>query len=432
MNAPRLLPILAALCATPLAGCDLANDLLNSNCSDFDQQYQDDLATSAVLNETIPATPENFPMGVVLNNRAVNYLFARLAETNLPEIRESFRVLGQEVTIVIAPEIPLLAIGGNDACRECLAASVPFGIGVGFNNENPPLGGGQLDAQMPVTMLAIDNRKTALTAQFEGLTVTGLTVEIPGDLPSNVLDPAEDIAARALTSYLQTRFRSARIATFDSWELGAGEILLAGRGPFIFPEQETMLVAMQSNLPLTGAPDLQVQSAMPEGADIGFVFHPGLLLSLTRRMNYEGVVENSVNDEGNSFDGDSSNKVTLQTMESTDEQLLRTTARLWRTDSLCGTADLSASLGLSVGPGQFAFTIQDVEITGGEGFGSLLNADSWAGGQFIDSLVDTLNITINYDQIFGGEEGSPAEMGPFQFNIDSRGVSVYLNVLEGV
>jgi hypothetical protein len=171
---------------------------------------------------------------------------------------------------------------------------------------------------------------------------------------------------------------------------------------------------------------------MPEGADIGFVFHPGLLLSLTRRMNYEGVVENSVNDEGNAFDGDSSNKVTLQTMESTDEQLLRTTARLWRTDSLCGTADLSASLGLSVGPGQFAFTVQDVEITGGEGFGSLLNADSWAGGQFIDSLVDTLNITINYDQIFGGEEGSPAEMGPFQFNIDSRGVSVYLNVLEGV
>jgi hypothetical protein len=431
----RINPVLliAALAPASLVGCDLANQLLDSSCSEYSTQYDEELQKSGLLADAIPQSPENFPMGVVINNRAVNYLFAKLADTALPELRESFQVLGQRITLVVAPEIPLLAIGGDERCRECLAAAVPFGIGIGINNTNPPLGGGQMQAQMPVSMLAQDDRKTSLVAQFEGLTVTGLTVDLPSNIPASVLNPAQDIAADLLTTYLQTRFASARIATFDSWELGRGEILLAGRGPFIFPEQETMLIAMQSNLKLEGAPDLEVQSTLPEGADIGFVFHPGLLLSLSQRMNYEGVVQNSVDDAGNSAAGDSSsNRVTLQTMSTTDDGLLRTGARLWRTGSLCGTADLSASLGLSVGPGQFAFTVQDVEITGGEGFGSLLNADTWAGGEFINSLVNTLDITVNYDQIFGGETGDEAEMGAFAFNIDGRGISVYLNVLEGI
>lgn len=431
----RLNPVvlLAAVASTSQVGCDLANQLLDSSCTDFSAQYDEELQKSGLLAEAIPQSPDNFPMGVVINNRAVNYLFAKLADTDLPELRESFQVLGQRITLVVAPEIPLLAIGGDERCRECLAAAVPFGIGIGINNTNPPLGGGQLDAQMPVSMIAQDDRKTSLVASFEGLTVTGLTVDLPANIPANVLSPAEDIAADLLTTYLQSRFASARIATFDSWELGRGEILLAGRGPFIFPEQETMLIAMQSNLKLEGAPDLEVQSTLPEGADIGFVFHPGLLLSLSQRMNYEGVVQNSVDDAGNSAaPSASSNRVTLQTMATTDEGLLRTGARLWRTGSLCGTADLQASLGLSIGPGQFAFTVQDVEITGGEGFGSLLNADSWAGGEFINSLVSTLDITVNYDQIFGGETGDAAEMGAFSFNIDGRGITVYLNVLQGI
>jgi hypothetical protein len=39
-------------------------------------------------------------------------------------------------------------------------------------------------------------------------------------------------------------------------------------------------------------------------------------------------------------------------------------------------------------------------------------------------------VTINYDQIFGGERTEQAEMGAFQANIDARGITVYLNVVD--
>ena len=417
-----------------MAGCDVLDSIAGSSCSTFVAEYDQEMQSSGVLLETIPAQPQNFPMGLVLNTRAINWLFARLADTELPEISESFRVLGQEVSLVVQPEIPLFAIGGNARCPECLSAVVPLSIGVGINNPDPRRGSGQLMLQMPVTMVPVDNRKTSLVAQFQGLEITGIDIELPVDLPANVLNPAEDLAASLLTEYLASRFRDARIATFDSWELGQGQILLAGRGPFVFPESETMLIAMQSNLPLAQTTTLDVQTTLPEGADIGFVFHPALLLSLSRRMNFEGVVPSEVDDAGNSFDsasGEAGNRVTLQTMETTEDGLLRTSARIWRTDSFCGTADLQASMGLSIGDGGFAFTVQDVEITGGRGFGSLLG-NSWAGGELLNSLLSTLDITVNYNQIFGGERAEQAEMGTFQANIDARGITVYLNIIEGV
>ena len=424
----------AAAALTSMAGCEVLDSVAGSSCSTFVTEYDQELQSSGLLLEAIPAQPENFPMGLVLNTRAVNWLFARLADTELPEISESFRVLGQEISLVVQPEIPLLAIGGNTRCPQCLSAAVPLSIGVGINNPNPRRGSGQMMLQMPVNMLPVDNRKTSLVAQFQGLEITGIDIELPVDIPANVLQPAEDLAADLLSDYLSSRFENAKIATFDSWELGQGQILLAGRGPFVYPESETMLIAMQSNLPLGQTTTLDVQTTLPEGADMGFVFHPGLLLSLSRRMNFEGVVPSEVDDAGNSFDsssGGASNRVTLQSMETTDDGLLRTSARIWRTDSFCGTADLQASMGLSIGDNGFAFTVQDVEITGGRGFGSLLG-NSWAGGELLNSLLSTLDITVNYDQIFGGERAEQAEMGTFQANIDARGITVYLNIIDGV
>jgi hypothetical protein len=437
-NTPALISRVATLAATAaltaMSGCDVLDSIAGSSCPTFAAGYDQELQSSGLLVETIPAQPENFPMGLVLNTRAINWLFARLADTELPEISESFGVLGQDITLIVQPEIPLLAIGGNARCPACLSAAVPLSIGVGINNPDPPRGSGQLMLQMPVSMVPVDNRKTSLVAQFQGLEITGIDIDLPVQVPNTILQPAEDLAADLLDDYLSSRFRDAKIATFDSWELGQGQILLAGRGPFVYPESGTMLVAMQSNLPLAGTTTLDVLTTLPEGADMGFVFHPGLLLALSRRMNFEGVVPSEVDDAGNSFDGASegpANRVTLQAMETTEEGLLRTSARIWRTDSFCGTADLQASMGLSIGDNGFAFTVQDVEITGGQGFGSLLG-NSWAGGELLNSLLSTLDITVNYDQIFGGERAEQAEMGTFQANIDARGISVYLNIIDGV
>lgn len=428
-----LLPLLC-LPLVMTAGCeDLVNNLAGADCPAFASQYGERIEGHSVLLETIPAEAENFPMGLVINTRALNYLFAKLSDSNLPELTESFNVLGQRITLKLAPSIPLLQIGGNQSCPECLTAAVPFGVGVGINNPNPPLGAGTMRVQMPVGMVPVDNRRTSLVADFSGLTVLGIDVDVPGNLPANILSEAERIASNALGTFLRNRFQSARIATFDSWALGRGDVLLAGRGPFLYPEQGTMLIAMQSNLPLAESPSLEVTTALPAGADFGFVFHPSLLLSLTQRMNWEGVVANGVDDAGDAVaNADAaSNRVTLETMGlSADQSLLRVGATLWRTSSFCGTADLAASMGLTIEADRFAFRVTDVQITGGEGFGSLISQDNWATGSFIRSLTQTLDITINYDAFVGGEAEAEPEMGPLQFNIDGRGITLYLNLLN--
>jgi hypothetical protein len=186
---------------------------------------------------------------------------------------------------------------------------------------------------------------------------------------------------------------------------------------------------MQSNLKTTLNGSLDVQTSLPEGADIGFVFHPELLLAMTRRMHFEGVIPQEYDEAGNQLDTGGT-KVTFHTMESDDDGLLRTGATLYQTDNLCGTASFSAALGLTVEPGTFAFTVQDVSITDGQGIGQLLTNDNWGTGALVDGLLDTLQFTVNYDQIFGGEAQEQPEMGAFQANIDARGISVYLNVTD--
>ncbi len=419
--------------ALTLTSCEELSNLTSAfagDCASYESAYQIELNKGGELSASIPETTEGFAMGLVLNQRAVNELFQRLGDAELPVLQQGFRVLGQQFTIALQPSIPTLAIGGNSACVDCFSASVPFSIGVGLGDDPPRLGGGTLGAQLPLGMMPETDDRTALVASFQDLAVTNLEIDVGSSQFSNVMGTIEPIVNTLLSAWLQTRFENARIATFDSWALGQGDVKLAGRGPFVHPATESIVIAMQSNLRLENGSSMDVQTALPEGADIGFVFHPELLLSMTRRMHYEGVIPQDYAESGQalSADGGGATRVSFQTMNTADDGLLRTGATLYQTQNLCGTASFSAAMGLQVEPGNFAFTVQDVDVTGGQGIGELLSSDTWGTGALVDGLLDTLQFTVNYDQIFGGEAASQPEMGAFQANIDARGISVYLNI----
>lgn len=430
---PKLIVSAVALCGS-LSACDFSESLVGAlagDCDAYQTTYQGELVEAGALSASIPATPDGFAMGLVLNQRAVNELFRRLGDTELPVLSQSFGILGQNVTVAIQPSIPTLAIGGNSACVDCFSASVPFQIGVGTGSADdlPRLGGGTLAAQLPLGMIPETEDQTALVASFQSMEVTNLDLDLGNNTFNSALGTIEPVVNRLLSAWLQSRFENARIATFDSWALGQGQVKLAGRGPFVHPATETIVVAMQSNLRTNLNGSMEMQTALPVGADIGFVFHPELLLSMTRRMHYEGVIPQDYDESGNQLDAGGT-QVTFNTMASGDDGLLRTGATLYRTDNICGTASFTAAMGLSVEPGTFAFTVQDVAVTGGEGVGQLFSNDAWGTGVLVDSLLDTLQFTVNYDQIFGGETGEQPEMGAFQANIDARGISVYLNVAD--
>jgi len=418
---------LAIALLTP--GCDSLDGVFGGQCENFSSQYATDLAKSGELHAEISQATEHFPMALVLNQVAVNTLFQQLSDLALPTLRQNLMILGQEVTIAIDPQIPLLGIGGNQRCIECFSANVPFSIGIGFNNNDPPRGSGALAVQMPIGLMAEGDRKSALVASFQSLEVTGFQLDVGGSVGNNVLTAIEPVINTLLTEFLRSRFENARVATFDSWAIGQGDVLLAGRGPFVFPEQQTIMIAMQSNLKIDDGSSLAVQSQLPEGADIGFVFHPNLMLAMSRRMNYEGVIPHEYDGTGEPS-ANGGTQLSMMSMDSNDEGLLRTNARIWRTKSFCGTADLTAALGLVVEPGRFAFQVQDVQIVDGQGAGQLLSNSDWIASGFVNSLLDTLDFTVNYDQVFGGEVQSQAPMSAFRATIDAQGISVFLNIVD--
>ncbi|MFT4703052.1 MAG: hypothetical protein ACI81R_000740, partial [Bradymonadia bacterium] len=299
-----LTAVTAALCL-PLLSCgELGNfaQAFNGDCGQYQQQYQTELETGGQLAAQVPAGFDSFAMGVVMNQNAVNDLFSRLGNVSLPVLSRTIGGLPLvgDITLAVQPALPTLGIGGNSQCVSCFTADVPFSFGVGFGDTSPNLATGTLSGQLPLGMLAAGDRQTALVAQFQTLDITGFSLDIDGvnnTALNAVLDQVEPISTALLSQFLRTRFEDAEVATFDSWALGNGDVLLAGRGPIVFPEDQTIMIAMRSNL-ISNNASIDAQSMLPDGADFGFVFDPNLLLAMTRRMNYEGVIPQSYTEAG--------------------------------------------------------------------------------------------------------------------------------------
>jgi hypothetical protein len=421
----------AATLLAGLGGCGGGwwNTLDWGNCTEFSDEYGAEIEASGHLLSSVPATTESYPMALVLSQDAINGLFGRLADTQLPELSESATVMGQSLGVSVRPSLPLLSVGGQGSCRDCLGANVPFDVGLSMAGFDLPRGSGAIRVQMPVRLVPEGDQQTALVAEFQRIEVLGLELDFARSLMGDIYDVVEPLVSTALTRFLQSRFADARILTLDSWEIGAGEVFLAGRGPFVFPEAGTMVVAMQSNLPLATGATVEAQAQLPPGADLGVVIHPGLLGSMGRRMLFEGVIPQSYDEQGNADEGGAT-RLTLRSVSAAGDGLLRAQAQLWRTGSACGSADLSASIGFAANPSGVSFAVRDIEVSGGRGSGQLLErADQLAGG-FLDALVDTLEVTVNYDEIFGGERGGRADVETFEFLVDGGGVRLYLDLVD--
>ncbi len=412
--------------------CDFLQEVLEGfgDCTAYEVEYESYFLSGGNLRPVVPDSVDDYAMAMILNTAAVNELFRRLGDTDFPVLSTSVDVLGMEISVGVEPDIPNLSIGGTASCPDCFHADVDITPYLAINGYQIPAGAGVLGVQMPAGMVPIDDRQTELVAFFQELEVTDLDVDLGNDLANAYYDYVEPVLLLLLTEYLQWRFEDALIATFDSWPLGEGEVLLAPRGPFIYPEFETMVMPIQTNLILDSFTPLEDQIELPDGADIGIVFHPNLLVAMARRMNYENVIPEGYDGDGNAAP-DGPVKLTISHMDSDPMGLLRTNARLWMLEDLCGTADMAVSMGISADTESFTLAVSDVAITEGEGFGAVLAEADWMISEMTNSLVNVLEITINYDQMLGGEEGELAEMSPFQFNIDGRGMTFYFNLLQG-
>ena len=398
-----------------------------AECEAVSADYDVEHAASATLLESVPESTDNYAMALVLDADGLNAMFAELLDADLPTVEASTEILRQELGVGVRPELPVLSIGGTPECPDCLTADMGFRVGATLGPVQLDTGGGSLTAQLPVRLVASGDRETQLVAQFQDIEIVSFEMETGEDMLDDVAAALEPLVNEALTDFLQNRFRDIEIATLRSWELGAGDVLLAGRGPFVDAIEGTVTIAMQTNLPLGAGSSVQAMSSIPEGADVGLRIHPALISAMARRMVYEGEIASSYDESGAATD-EGMNMVTLSSIEPGRNGMLQVDSTIWRASDPCGSAGLRAQLSMAASPSGVTFNVDDVEVRSGTGSGVLLEYGAAMAGDFLDRVIETMQVTVNYDEVFSGEAESDTELETFEATLDDQGFTLLLSV----
>lgn len=430
MNAQRLQNLLApaalaAVSALALAACDGISGS-GFNCAVQDLAYEEEISQQGALQSSVPdAGP--YPMALVLNTDSLNMLLSTVLDRDLPMVEQELETPLGNLDIQVQPALPQLEIAAVEGCPGCILTSMDFEIAIGNNVIGFTNGRGAASLSLPIGLAPSGLKSTSLMAQMDEATFQNISLQIEGfdteDYPEldNIL---EDIA----TDYLRQELGAQEISTIKSWELGQGDMVLAARGPVIFPEQKTLLVGLHSNLSLSPTATLDEQATLPEGSVMGLQFHPELLLGTSQRLMTEGEIPASYDEDG-ATDDEGNNQVSLMAMQTTDDNDLRTTFRVWRTGGgLCGTLDMASSMSMTADTESVQIQLNDLEIVDSTGSGQFVEQGAWLGGDFLQSLTENLSLAVNYKDFAVEGERMKAVPSANSVTIDGRGVSVFLGL----
>ncbi|MEL6178961.1 MAG: hypothetical protein AAFS10_08400, partial [Myxococcota bacterium] len=393
------------------------------DCTAQTTNYDTATANTGLLVDTVPVDGP-FPMAMVLSQDGVNNLLATVLDREF----QSVTIEDSGYSIRIKPSLPIIQLENFTDCPTCVLANMDldiervevFGINLGSATAVTTIG-------LPVSMQAKNNTTTGLMAEMNNATIRNLDLNLSGFSLSDV-PLLQDLVTDWATSYVQTEFGATELVELDSWQV-SDDVLLAARGPVIFPEQRTILLGLHTNLSLPGTASLQQQATLPQNTQMGLQFHPDLLLGMVQRLMTEDTIPTDYDEQGN-FTGGGDHRISMSAMTASETGAgLRTDFRIWRTGGgLCGFADVSSTLAAQISGDDVRFTAQDFEITGGDGIGQFLDQSQWLAGDFIESMTRNIELTVNYKEM--GFEGEEKEIVPKAnaLTIDGSGLSVFLDL----
>lgn len=423
--------VLACLSLT-FSSCDFLKAGLEAytDCDSFDSDYETRLADEGVLLDSVPTEQEQYPMSIIVSQDALNRLFAAVADQDIPELTISENILGVTVELGLDPELPLLQIGGENGCGDCILLEMGFSVRVDIPSLLIHVGGsGSGRYQFPLLIQDNGMESSTVYARLDESEVLDIDISIDG-IPDSYINYIEGYLADMATLVIQEYYGNVKIFDLAAWKLGNGDIRLLARGPHIHPETGTVVFGLQSNLvrPLGGA--IEIQPTLPPGIDIGMQFHPELIQQIIERMLNEGYIPRSYGTTGTA-DESGPLSVTMNKMEATSEGLLNTNFRLWQVGGdYCGYADLQVSLGLSITDREVRLQGAGIEVTEADGVGQVLAmADTWLQGRFTQDMMSFSELAINYRELTL-PLGKQAEMSSDSFRLDigTAGLAVYLNL----
>lgn len=390
------------------------------DCPAQQTSYQSAIANDGVLQDSI-AEEGPFPMAMVMSADAVNTMLRGVLDQSLPPIVVS----DSGATLTAHPSIPIVQIVSIADCPSCVLADMEFDMDVEVPFLGTQSGTGAVTMALPVSMQPKGTTATGLIAQLDQADILSLDIDINGfalsDFPG-IQSAFED----ETTSYVREEFGATEVVELDSWKIGAGDVMLAARGPMLFPESGTILMGLNTNLSLPPGATLAEQATLPEDAQMGMQFHPELLLSMSKRLMTEGEIPQDLDEDGNE-DSAGNNHVSMDSMVPSDG-MLHTAFTVWRTGGgVCGFAKVGTDMALSINESQIDMAATNVQIEDSDGAGDFVN-NQWIAGDFLKELTNNLELTVNYKEFSVEGDGKTVVPSATSLNVTGQGLSIYMDL----
>lgn len=427
-------------------------ELIGEGCEEPALALDEALSAEGQLSEEVAEEPP-YPMSLIVSQDALNRLFAEVNDQGIDPISLNVgSVLGVDVSVRVSPDLPLIQIEAVEGCETCIITEVSFGLAVsaaGFT-----IGAeGEARYMFPVRMEPEGLEATHVFGDFDQSELLALDLRVTDDadfeIPfvdvsvNDLIDLAEPDIQRYVNRLVREEYGAVELFTLEPWEIGNGDVKMLGRGPILYPEHRTLIIGVHTNLVQPLSESVGLEPVLPEGADIGMQFHPELVQVMVQRMMHEGHIARSYDEQGSAMSAEgevdefgvsTGFDVTLSTLEqsSRDDGLLTAGFTLWRTaGGLCGSAELVAELGASVGDGGVGLTAQNIRIERGEGvFGFLAEtADDWLNSDFMREVIDVSEFTLNYDELnLPNNKKAQMSAETFRLEVGGNGFNIFLNL----
>ncbi len=436
-RSPQLLAGLALGAIASLWGC--RGEDVSFDC---ENQAMNFLRTIDQEDRELRGIPEKgpYPVAMTITAESLNRLVEGIIDDDVPFAGTvPFGVLpeGPGEASFEATDAPTIVIRDVVGCKRCVILKVDFGVRL--DQEGDPLssGSGFADIAVPLTLEANEEDGTSvILADYSQAFIDDWYMSVYG-FDSEKNETLAGALKLLMTEEIQAGFEPLALFNIGSWEIGKGQVKLAARKVIVQPEQERLVLAMNTNLPLPEDAGLDIEAPLPEGVAIGVAMDTQLLDTMSRRMMEEGEIPTRYDEDGDP-DPDGIYAVSINSIEAGGgTKNLATEFRVWRTaEGYCGFANVEMPVNIALNETMKAIVVNAGSATlipgDNEGIGvaaeeekSLIEDNQDLVMTFREELSEKLAETLNYEEL--GVEGSRVIFTTQDVVVDEAAINTYLD-----
>ncbi len=406
------------------------------DCADQEAAFRATADTEGSLLDPLPKG-EPYPVALKFSEEGLNRLLESVVGKEVPFTGELpfFWFSGPGTLMFDQTSDPVIDLESLEGCSTCVLYSFDFNVVlVGANGEFQGAGIGSVDLRIPLELREIAGAdEVALIADYSRLRVQDFWLSAFG-LETEEHEALVGAVAVLLEEEVQAGFGEVELLRLGSWEIGESGVKLLARKLLVFPEQDTLALAMQSNLRLPVGGGLAIDGTMPMGVPMTLTFDTALFQAMIERLLASGEVARIYDEEGKP-DDNGNYGVTFDSLTGAESQnRLITQFKVWRfADGYCGYAVAAMDLDVAIDEtGNVALTAGDVAVIAGQGSGAVAAEDDDLVAQnqgvvenFKTAVASNLGTSINYDAL--AMEGSTVIFETLAVDVEPKYLETWID-----